>query len=104
MTEIGLRAPSARRNRREDRPGTRSELLEAAGQVFAEKGFERATGREICARAGANPAAVNYYFGGMEGLYAAVLEVAHGRLLTLEKLSSAIEGKTDAKAKLEAII
>src|SRR5260370_30493250 len=86
------------------RKGTRAELLEAAGHVFAEKGFDRATGKEICERAGANAAAVNYYFGGIDGLYAAVLEEANRRLLPLEALSAAIAGKTDARAKLQAII
>jgi len=95
--------PPARR-RGDDRQPTRTELLEAAGHVFAEQGFHRATGKEICERAGANAAAVNYYFGGMEGLYAAVIEEAHSRLITLDKLSSLIAGKTDAKAKLQAII
>ncbi len=105
MTEFGTRGRLAsRRKPRDERTGTREELLEAAGQVFAEKGFDRATGREICARAGANPAAVNYYFGGMDGLYAAVIETAFGRLLTLEKLASAIAGKHDAKAKLQAVV
>ncbi len=105
MSELGIRPPlSARRRVRQERSGTRAEILEAAGQVFAEKGFDRATGREICDRAGANPAAINYYFGGMEGLYAAAVEEAHGRLLTLEKMSSAIAGKTDPAAKLKAII
>jgi len=105
MTEVGIRGrPSPRRRPREGRPGTREELLETAGQVFAEKGLDRATGREICERAGANPAAINYYFGGMEGLYAAVVEEAHSRLLTLEKLSTAVAGKPDPKAKLKAII
>jgi AcrR family transcriptional regulator len=92
------------RRRGVDRPGTRAQLMEAAGHVFAEKGFDRATGREICERAGTNSAAINYYFGGMEGLHAAVLDEAFGRLITLEKLKSAIAGKTDARAKLEAII
>ena len=92
------------RRRGEERQLTRTELLEAAGQVFAEKGFHRATGKEICERAGTNAAAVNYYFGGMEGLYAAVIEEAHSRLITLDKLSSLIAGKTDAKAKLTAIL
>jgi AcrR family transcriptional regulator len=105
MAETDTRSRvSLRRKPREERAGTRAELLEAAGQIFAEKGFDRATGREICERAGANPAAINYHFGGMEGLYAAVIDAAFGRLLTLEKLNSAIAGKADAKAKLTTII
>jgi AcrR family transcriptional regulator len=96
--------PAAPTRRAEDDPSTREKLLEAAGQVFAEKGFDRATGKEICERAGTNTAAVNYYFGGMEGLYAAVLWEAHSRMVTFEALSTAIAGKADAKAKLEAVI
>jgi AcrR family transcriptional regulator len=48
---------------------TQQRLLEAGGQVFAEKGFEGATVREICKRAGVNIAAVNYYFRDKERLY-----------------------------------
>jgi len=36
------------------RPDTREQLLETAGQVFSEKGFAGATGKEICERSGAN--------------------------------------------------
>jgi TetR/AcrR family transcriptional regulator, regulator of cefoperazone and chloramphenicol sensitivity len=54
-------------------PETRQRILEAAGRVFAEKGFRGATVREICDMAVANIAAINYHFGDKEKLYAAVL-------------------------------
>jgi AcrR family transcriptional regulator len=53
---------------------TRRHLLEAAAEVFAEVGFRAATVRQICERAGANIAAVNYHFGDKEKLYRAVLK------------------------------
>ena len=56
---------------------TRSKLLQAAGVEFAEKGFEGATVRAICDRAGVNLAAVNYHFGDKERLYEEVVMLAH---------------------------
>src|SRR5579872_740133 len=52
---------------------TREKLIEAAGRVFAEKGYQGATVREICRQAGANVASVNYTFGDKLGLYTEVL-------------------------------
>jgi len=55
---------------------TRQKLLEAAAEVFAEHGFHASTVRDICARAGANVASVNYYFGDKVELYEQVLRYA----------------------------
>jgi len=57
---------------------TRLRLLKAAGEIFSKKGFRAATIREICAKADANVAAVNYHFTSKRKLYLAVLEYAHG--------------------------
>jgi AcrR family transcriptional regulator len=61
---------------------TRTRLLEAAACEFAEHGFHHATVRDICKRAEANVAAVNYHFGDKEGLYAATLQHWIGIALT----------------------
>lgn len=53
---------------------TKTALLAAAIEVFADKGFDSATVRDICGRAKANVAAVNYHYGSKDGLYAAVLD------------------------------
>ena len=57
----------------ENGTSTKERLLQAATGIFADKGFVSATVREICQAAGVNVAAVNYYFGDKEKLYAAVL-------------------------------
>jgi len=59
----------------EDRE-TRARLLHAAARLFAERGFARVTVRDICKKARANVAAVNYHFGGKDGLYRAVMRHA----------------------------
>lgn len=55
---------------------TRMRLLEAAREVFSQHGFQDATVREICRRAEANGAAVNYHFGSKDALLAEALNFA----------------------------
>jgi len=57
----------------ESHAATRQALLTAAADVFAEAGFRNATIRDICRRAKANVAAVNYHFGDKAALYSEVL-------------------------------
>jgi AcrR family transcriptional regulator len=61
---------------------SREVLLSAAGEIFAETGYESATVKEITERAGVNVAAVSYYFGDKLGLYTEVLRqcLHNGRL------------------------
>lgn len=56
---------------------TKQRLIDAAGNVFAEKGYEAASVRDICQLAQANLAAVNYHFGGKRPLY--VMAVRHAQ-------------------------
>lgn len=51
-------------------------LLKAACTLFAQKGFYEANVKEICRRAGANIAAINYHFGGKRKLYLKALDYA----------------------------
>lgn len=82
---------------------TRAKLLEAAGRVFAERGFYAATVREICMRAGANVAAVNYHFHDKLGLYTEVLQQSV-RAKQLESIRDTLDGNAPPEETLRAVI
>jgi len=83
---------------------TRGRVLDAAARLFAERGFARVTVRDICKKARANVAAVNYHFGGKDGLYAAVMQSAIRVMSsTTEAARQAGEGLS-AEAKLRAYV
>ncbi|WP_328890338.1 TetR/AcrR family transcriptional regulator [Streptomyces sp. NBC_00316] len=58
-----------------DSARSRQLLLAAAAGLFAERGFDRSTTREIGERAGVDPALIARYFGGKAQLYIAVLDL-----------------------------
>jgi AcrR family transcriptional regulator len=49
--------------------GVRDRLLDAAEELFSERGFDGTSVRDLAGAAGCNIASVNYYFGGKEKLY-----------------------------------
>ena len=59
------------RKQRADGAEARQLLLHAALRLFSEKGFAKTSTREIALAAGANIAAISYYFGDKAGLYRA---------------------------------
>jgi AcrR family transcriptional regulator len=79
-------------------------VLEAAGEVFAEKGFHNATVRDICERAEANIAAVNYHFQTKEQLYAAVLAFAQQRALEKYPPTLGLSPNATPKQRLHAFV
>jgi AcrR family transcriptional regulator len=84
--------------------GTRAQLLEAACRVFAEKGYRDATIAEICEQAGANIAAVNYYFRDKETLYAEAWRLAFQRSLEAYPVDGGIPTNAPAEERLRGRI
>ncbi|MEU0836986.1 TetR family transcriptional regulator [Streptomyces sp. NPDC005969] len=82
--------------RRRDAARSRELLIQAATELFAERGFERTTIREIGERAGLDPALIARYFGGKTQLYLATVRVELGDtapadLLEEERLRGLLE-------------
>lgn len=83
---------------------TRARVLNAAARLFAERGFASVTVRDICRKARANVAAVNYHFGGKHGLYTAVMQSA---IATMQATSEAARTAGDghpAEERLRAYV
>lgn len=73
---------SIKKNTREDGAETKARLIQCAGRLIADQGYDRTTSKDICRLAGVNMAAVNYHFGSREGLYQAVLDEVYHYVLS----------------------
>jgi AcrR family transcriptional regulator len=58
----------------QDSESTRQRILEAAAQVFAEKGYARSTTRLLADAAGVNEVTIFRHFGSKQGLFSAIIE------------------------------
>jgi len=79
--------------------GAKLRLVEAAEELFAERGFEAVSVRDITKRAGMNIASVNYHFGSRDGLVAGVMiryiaPINDERLARIEALERRWSGKS----------
>jgi AcrR family transcriptional regulator len=82
---------------------TRDKLLEVAGPIFANRGYQATTIREICAGARANVAAINYHFGDKLGLYTEVLQQSV-RAAQVLAVHNALDPNTPPEEILRALI
>ena len=62
---------------------TRESILKSAERLFAEKGFELTTVREIAQGSGVNVAMIYYYFKTKEGLHQEIIEESFSHLYRL---------------------
>jgi AcrR family transcriptional regulator len=76
-------AKSALEKAREAPGSTKGRILAAAEEVFAAKGFEGASTREIAARAGVNISSLHYHWESKETLYFAVFRNVYDRIVDL---------------------
>ena len=67
-------APADPQIRRRNAGASRRAILDAAEELFAQRGYERTSLGEIGRRAGVSAALPAYFFGGKRALYEAVLE------------------------------
>ena len=89
---------------RKDGMDTRNELLRAASEAFAEKGYRDTTVAEICQRAGSNLAAVNYHFRGKDELYALVWRNALEEALRVYPPDGGLPDDASPEQRLRALI
>ena len=80
---------------------TKDLLLLAAKKVFAQKGFDGATIKDLADEAGVNVSLVSYHFGGKEALYRACLEsFGRSRLAATERVLKKPTSLEDFKTRL----
>jgi len=81
---------------------SREALLREAKRVFAAKGFEGATVKDLATAAGVNISLVSYHFGGKEGLYRTCLEsFGMERVESTERILRAAASREDFRVRMK---
>ena len=92
------------RKQRSDGQETRQRLLTAASELFAQKGFLETTNADICEKARANTAAVNYHFGSKENLYIQAWKYAFDTSIITHPPDGGVKPTAPAEKKLHGSI
>lgn len=85
-----------------DAPDSRTQILDAAERLFAQRGFARTTIKEIGREAGVNSALLYYYFTDKHRLYREVLERLVGKLVA--RTSNRLEAGGSPTERLQAFV
>jgi TetR/AcrR family transcriptional regulator len=84
-----------------DKNELRNNLISTATRLFAERGLNGVSIRELSKVAGVSISMISYYFGGKEGLYSSVLQTQFACFEQIEEINNA---QLEALGKIEAYI
>ena len=84
-----------------DKNDLRNKLISIATRLFAERGLNGVSIRELSKTAGVSISMISYYFGGKEGLYSSVLQEQFSGFEHIEEINKA---DSEALSKIEAYI
>src|SRR6478752_50183 len=100
VSEIAERRPRGRPRKARGAADTRTAIVHAAAEEFAERGYEAASLRAVARRAGVASALVHHYFDGKADLFAASLEAPLRPDRVLEVVLSAPRGEVGERLVL----
>ena len=100
-----LVAPSERTREGAD-SRTAARILDSALELFAARGFDAVSVRDIAEHAGANPAAISYYFGAKEQLIQQAIRsvIAPLNALRLAALGEVVARNPDGRIAIDDVV
>ncbi len=84
---------------------SRDKLLEVALHLFAKKGYESVSVKELADESNLNVSLVSYHFGGKEGLYRACLaEFGNQRLAVAQRVLKPASSREEVRVRLQLFV
>ena len=92
------------RKERSDGQQTKQRILDVAGEIFAQRGYHNTASKDICYAAKVNSAAINYHFGGKDGLYEKIMQAAIQHFLNIDFLKQLDKSNQLPDEKLNTLL